>query len=754
MHRHSPATLALTLAALVLGARDGSGQTPVRANGAAPVASATRTAVAPAVDGRLDDAAWAAAPALEAFVQREPFEGRPASERTAVRVLFDDEALYIGAWLYDREPSAIVAGETRRDIDLKEADAFRIILDTFLDRQNGFVFGTTPGGIEHDGQVTREGQGGFSGQVRQQRGSGGGYNINWDGSWEVATSQDADGWYAEFRIPFATLRYEKGGPQVWGINFARTIRRRNEEVLWAPVPRNFDFYRVSMAGTLRAIEAPARRAFTVTPYALTSGRRDYVAGTATDYAFEAGGDAKVGLTQGLTLDLTLNTDFAQVEVDEEQLNLTRFPLFFPEKRPFFLENAGTFSVGSPQDVEIFFSRRIGIAGDAAVPIVGGGRLTGKAGGFDIGLLSLQTDRLNGVDETGLPVQLAAPNHFSVARVLREMGNRTRLGGIAVSRINTDSSGDHNYTVAVDGRLGIGQNLTFDGYAARTDKVGVEGGESAWAASGSYAGRTWEFGGTFREVGESFTPDLGFVRRTAYRYRSLRVLRHVRTPNVSWFRELRPHVSYFENLGLDGFSETRLIHIDSHFEFADGAFFQLPAFNFTREGLREPFEIAEGVTVPAGTYDNFEWGFDFNTNRSARLYVDGRTDIGGFYSGHRAGGNLTVGVRAGESLVTDLGFNYYAVRLKEGDFETALTRLRAAWSFSPRVYLQALVQYNDQTETFSSNLRFGWLGTAGTGFYIVYNDIENTGPFERTGFRRGPLDRTVVVKFTRQFAVGL
>jgi hypothetical protein len=729
-----------------------SAQAPGAGNGSAPALTASRATAPPVVDGRLDDAAWAGASALGGFVQREPFEGQPASERTEVRVLFDDEAVYIGAWLFDREPGAIVAGESRRDKDLAESDAFRVIFDTFLDRQNGFVFGTTPAGIEHDGQVTREGQGGFTGQVRQQRGSGGGYNINWDGSWEVATSQDAEGWYAEFRIPFATLRYGKGGAQRWGLNFGRTIRRRNEEVLWAPVPRNFDFYRVSMAGTIR-LEAPARRAVTVTPYALTSGRRDYVLGGETDYGLEAGADAKLGLTQSLTLDLTLNTDFAQVEVDEEQINLTRFRLFFPEKRPFFLENAGTFAVGTPQEAELFFSRRIGIQSGAAVPIMGGGRLTGKAGGFDIGLLSLQTDRLNGVVD-GLPTELAPPNHYSVLRVLREMGNRTRLGGMAVSRINTDDGADHNYSFALDGRLGLGQNLTFDGYAARTDMVDVEGGETAWAASGSYAGRTWEFGATLREVGENFEPEVGFVPRTAYRFRSLRVLRHVRTPNVSWFRELRPHISYRENLGLDGFSETRLIHIDSHFEFADGAFFQLPAINFTREGLREPFEIAEGVVLPAGTYDNVEWGFDFNTNRSARLYFDGRTDIGGFYSGHRAGGNLTIGTRIGDALVADLGLNYYAVWLREGDFETALARLRVAWSFTPRIYLQALLQYNDQTDTFSSNLRFGWLGTAGTGLYLVYNDTENTGPFQRTGFRRGPLDRTLVLKFTRQFELGL
>jgi hypothetical protein len=747
----------LLCAACLLGApgpvaaQAGTGSARNTAGGTiAGLATAARTAKPPVIDGRPDEAEWQAAPVVGGFVQREPFEGQAATERTEVRILFDATSLFIAAWLFDTDAGAIVLGETRRDAELSNSDAFRILLDTYLDRQNGFIFGTTPAGIEFDGQVTREGQGGFTGQLRQAAGSGGGFNVNWDGSWDVATTRDERGWYIEFRIPFATLRYDRSGAQQWGLNFARVIRRRNEESVWSPIPRQFDFYRVSAAGLLDGLEAPARKPFSVTPYLLASGRRDYVLGSSTDYDFAAGGDAKIGLAQSLTLDLTVNTDFAQVEVDDQQINLTRFNLFFPEKRPFFLENAGTFSVGTPQEVEIFFSRRIGIASGQAVPILGGGRLTGRVAGFNIGLLDLQTERLERSDAaTGDILTVAPANNYGVARVLRELGNRTRLGGTVVSRINTADGHDHNWTWAADGRLGLGQSFTVDAYVAGTDKVNASNGERAGAVSGTWTTRNWEAAATYREVGENFTPEVGFVPRLAYRFASARALRHVRTPGVRWFRELRPHFTYREYWDLDGFSETRLIHFDSHFEFANGAFFQLPALNITREGLKDPFEIAEGVVVPPGTYDNLEWGFAYNTNRSARVVLEGRVDIGGFYSGHRAGGDNTLTVRAGDTFVAALRANYYRVWLKQGDFETAVLGLRAAWSFTPRIYLQALLQYNDRTESFSSNLRFGWLGTAGTGLYLVYNDTESTGPFARTGIERGAVDRTLVLKFTRQ-----
>jgi hypothetical protein len=721
---------------------------PARGEAARTAATAARAQQPPRLDGRLDDDVWANAPVLAGFVQREPVEGTPVSERTELRVLYDERALYIGAWLSDSEPDGIVAGEARRDTDISDADALVLVVDTYLDRQNGFVFGTTPAGIEYDGQVTREGEGGAGQMLRQQSGAGGGFNKNWDGSWEVATSRDGNGWYAEFRIPFATLRYAGSGAQVWGLNAARRIRRRNEEAFWAPIPRQYNLYRVSLAGML-TLEAPPARTASITPYVLASGRRDYVSATSADGDFDAGADAKLGLSSSLTLDLTLNTDFAQVEVDEEEVNLTRFRLFFPEKRPFFLENAGTFAVGTPQEVELFFSRRIGIAEGAAVPILGGGRLTGKVGGWTVGLLDIQTESVSG--GTGAAaIELAPAHNFSVARVLRELPGRSRIGAILVNRFATGAGGGEHHAYGADARVGVTDALTLESYLARTHTDDVAGPAYAASFGASYNDADWSIGGTYREVQRGFSPEVGFLSRSEYRFGTARVLRRYRFPGAAWFRELRPHISWREFYDLDGFTTTRLVHVDSHFEFANGAFFQLPALNFTREGLREPFTIAPDVVVAPGTYDNFEWGFAFNTNTSAPVSLRGTIDIGGFYSGWRAGSTSTLTVRFSDAFNVALRGTYYDVNLAEGEFHTAALRLRASYSFSPRLYLQSLLQYNDQTKAFSSNIRLGWLANAGTGLFIVYNDLEQVRPLERDNLVAGPQERALILKFTRQF----
>ena len=723
----------------------------------APSTGATAITRAPVIDGRLDDDAWGGAPILDGFTQREPAEGAPVSERTEVRLLQDDEALYIGAWLYDRDPDAVVFGQTLRDASLNDADAFVVILDTYLDRQNGFVFGTTPAGIEYDGQVSNEGRGGGGGGGRQQRGSGGGFNLNWDGSWEVRTTQDGQGWYAEMRIPFSTLRYGSGTEQTWGLNFERRIRRNNEQSVWAPIPRQFDLYRVSMAGTV-SLSAPARRTFTVSPYVLGDAQKNYrVDSPETDFGSQVGGDVKIGLNQSLTLDLTVRTDFAQAEVDDQQVNLTRFSLFFPEKRAFFLENAGAFSVGSGRSAELFFSRRIGLQSGQEVPIQAGARLTGRVGEFQIGALNIQTDDLRLADpETGLVETISPANNFGVVRAFREFGNRTQLGGIFVSRLNTDDTDDYNLTYGIDGRLGIGQALTLDGWAGLTTTPvaageagdGFNDGEYGFAGNGRYVTRDWQVSAGYRQIGTDFNPEVGFLNRRAYRHFNTRILRHIRTEGVAWFREFRPHVSWNQFWTLDGFSESYVIHIDNHFQFENGAFFQLPGFNFTGEGLEEPFEIREGIVIPPGTYDNVDWEFRANTNRGAPLSLSGGWNLGGFFSGTRFGPNATIQYRYQDRFTASVSANYFDVRLDEGDFTTAVVRLNGSYSFTPRIYVQANLQYNDDTKDFGTNIRLGWLDTAGTGLFIVYNDQEHLGRFATTGTLRGPLTRQLVIKYSR------
>jgi hypothetical protein len=708
-----------------------------------PVARAVRVPRPPRLDGTLDDPLWQTAPALSDLTQHEPVDDAPASERTEVRILFDDVAIYLGARMHDRDAAGIVRGEVRRDADLTNQDGLLLVMDTYRDRQNAFVFGTTPAGIEYDGQVTREDERAFGGLgiTRQQTTIGGGLNLNWDGTWEVTTSVDSAGWTAVFRIPFATLRYGSGKSPVWGLNLARYIRRRNEQAFWAPIPRQYTIYRLTEAGSLEGLEPPTNRVAQVTPFVRGGLSRNYVTANEADASGEVGADAKFGVTPSMTLDLTYNTDFAQVEVDEQQINLSRFNLFFPEKRPFFLENAGFLAFGVPQAAELFFSRRIGISRDGReVPILGGGRLSGKAGKFQIGLIELQTRELEG---SPLGPEIASTN-YGVARVLRELPNRSRVGGIFSSRLNTDSTADYNLTYGLDARIGVRSEFTFDVWGARTETPGRNESSNAFHLAGAFIDRNWEVGLATRRFAQDFNPELGFLDRPGTQFYTVRVLRHIRTPGIPWFREYRPHLTYRQYDDLTGFTETRLIHIDSHFEFADGAFFQLPALNWTREGLKEPFEIANGVVVPPGTYDNFEWGFEYNSNLSAPLSVSGSIDIGGFYSGHRKGTGLNVNARIGESFVSTVRLVLEDVDLPQGDFTTTLIGLKTGYSFTPRMFLQSLIQYNNQGRSLSGNIRFGWLGPAGTGLFLVYNEGRQTG----TGSR--PLERAFIAKFTRQF----
>jgi hypothetical protein len=708
---------------------------------ARPAAHAVKVTRAPVIDGRLDDSSWAAAAPLAGMVQHEPFDGQPATERTEIRIVFDGAALYIGARLYDRSPGEIIRGESRRDISLKEQDSFLILLDTFHDRQNAFVFGTTPAAVEHDGQVTKEGEGGFGGPATSAPTvTGANENVNWDGTWTVATSVDSAGWTAEFRIPFATLRYASGKVQTWGLNFARFIRRRNEEDFWAPIPRQHTLFRVSQAGTLDRLEPPGQRVALLTPYVLGSVRKDYLAGAAADGAAEVGFDAKLGVSQSLVADLTYNTDFAQVEVDEEQINLTRYNLFFPEKRPFFLENAGTFAFGTPQSVDLFFSRRIGISPDGLpVPIRGGARLSGRIGGLTVGLLDVQTQSVQAAGATVIP-----NDNYSVGRVVYELPHRSRIGAIVASRLDTDSTGDYNVTGGIDGKLGIGEAVSIDAYLAHSKTPTISRASNSFNLAGTYTTRKWEVGSAVRQVDPGFNPELGYLERPTFRFWSFRILRHLRTPGVAWFRETRPHITFRQYDDVNGAPQSRLLHVDSHWVFANGSFIELPGLNFTREALRDSFNIAKNVWIPAGVYDHFEWATVFNTNLSAPYSLSGDLTIGGFYTGHRAGGSVSITARPNDRFNLGLRLGYTGVRLPEGNFDVALVGVRLAYAFTPRIYLQSLTQYNNQTESLSANVRFGWLGPAGTGLFLVYNEGRATGDLTS-----GLLDRAFVVKFTRQ-----
>ena len=713
--------------------------------------AATPSAVAPVVDGDvLGDPAWAAVPFATGFRQTNPDEGQPATERTEVRIAFTADTLYVGVVCYDRDPDAIIVTDSRRDSSLSDSDSFQLIFDTFLDKQNGFVFGTSPAGQEYDGQVVNEGVGGSGmGRGGASRGGGGGFNLNWDGVWQVRTQVSDSGWSAEFAIPFRTLRYPAGNPQTWGVNFQRTIRRRNETAYWAPLTLQYNLFRVSQAGQLSGLQVPAgaTRNLQLTPYVtgeLTRLDAHPDSGTALG---DAGVDLKYSVTSGLTLDATYNTDFAQVEVDEQQINLDRFNLFFPEKRPFFLENAGAFTVtnaggavqGDPAQTELFFSRRIGITDDGhVVPIRTGARLSGKvSNAVTVGFLNMQTEEVDG---------LAPANNFTVARMRRDLPNRSSIGGLFVNRQATGrlaADRDFNRTYAVDGRMGIGGNADIQGFVGRTDTPGREGRDHAYNVGANYESQTWRFQGGFMESGEDFNPEVGFTRRVGFRKVDGGVFYTWRPENFLKSFELRPHVTFNRFWDFNGFMETSLLHMDNRWEFEDSSSL-ITAWNVRGEGVREAFSIS-GIPVPPGEYEWSEGNIWFNYNRSAPVNAGVQLVFGGFFGGDILSVRSSLNARHEETFNFSLIWTRNDIDLPAGSVVTNLVGTRVGYNFSPRLFAQSLVQYNDSAQLWSVNFRFGWLQDANTGLFLVYNETEDYGGVIHSG-----AGRSLILKFSYLF----
>jgi hypothetical protein len=701
-----------------------------------PVARAAALAAAPLLDGNvIDDPAWAGVQPINEFWQIQPSAGQPASQRTEVFVGFTERALHIGVIAYDDRPLGIVSTDSRRDSSLEDTDSFRVLIDGLLDRQNGYVFGTNPAGIEYDGQVSREAQG------QAISGGEGGFNLNWDAPWEVRAVVSDIGWSAEMEIPFTSLRFGRGAEQTWGFNFERRIRRNNEIAFWAPMSQDRNLFRVSEAGSIEGIVVPVQRNLQLTPYVLGRTRRGgALDSTQSDEDF--GFDLKYSITPSLTLDATFNTDFAQVEVDEQQVNLDRFRLFFPEKRAFFLENAGQFTVGNPQEVELFFSRRIGIQAGAPIPIDGGLRLSGKLGArTNIGLLRMSAEGLEGI---------APGNDYTVARVNQELPNRSAIGAMLVQRDGDGSlpgsaADDENRTYALDGRWGIGRNALIQAWVAKTDTPGFAGRDDAFALSGEYNDADWTFGLGYTEVGESFNPEVGFLARSDYRKFDGRVFRRVRPSGWGNLFEIRPHAVYRGYWDFDGFQETGFLHLDAHWEFLSGREFHT-GVNFTTEGLKEPFDIVPGVTVEPGTYQHEELQLVYQGDGSAPLNVGLRSFIGGRFGGDRVTLEPTVRYRIRDKFSSEFSYNYnrFDLPVPGGEFTADLWRLRLSYSFTPRVLLQMLMQYSEQADTVSTNLRFSWLQSANAGLYVVYNEADERG------FGVLPRGRELVIKYSRIF----
>ena len=686
------------------------------------VASAVKVDAELTIDGVLDESTWMNASPLGQFIQAEPFTGMPGSERTEVRLLYDNDAIYIGVMLYDRDPSLIVTTDTRRDAGLDSMDSFQIIFDTFHDQQNGFVFGTNVAGIQYDAQVRDQGDPATS----------------WDGSWDVRTSMVPDGWSAEFRIPLRTLRYGPA-PQTWGVNFFRNIQRTRERTYWSPLERVYDLGRLTSAGELRGLHLETPRNFKLLPYVVGSADRNFAPSALTDLDGDLGIDAKFGLTPSLNLDLTVNTDFAQVEVDTQQINLSRFNLRFPEKRPFFLENSGLFTIGKDDELDLFFSRRIGLDENGVlVPITAGGRLTGKVAGLNVGVLNMQTD----------DTPTVSANNFSVMRVSRELPNRSGIGAMFVNRSATgELSGSDNWnrTWGADGRLGLGEYFTMAGFAARTETPGLTGRDYAYNIDSEYSDSRHRVGFEYGRTGEDFNPEVGFLENEdGYRRMFFRVQETMRQQKIrDWgFREWQPHATYTRYDYLDGGLSNADLHVDNHWDWENGYRVDT-ALNGNWEGFRVPFEIYPGVIVPVGEHGGLFFRMRGNTDARKWISAEMEWEVGRFLTGHQNSPEVEVVLRDGGRLTVDTTWAHRAIDLPEGSFRTNLGNMRVTYNFTPSVFIQGLIQYNDRTDRWSSNLRFHLLETAGTGLFVVYNDTESLNGL-------GPINRAFMVKYIRQF----
>lgn len=713
----------------------GFSQTPVLDNDTQirPTAVAVPIETDPLIDGNiLKDEVWQKIKPFGGLLQSQPNYGQMASERTEIRIAYTEHTFYLAVVCYDSDPDGLVVSDARRDALLDNTDAFLFIVDTYKDNQNGFIFGTNSLGVEYDAQVDNEGQGNQN-TNRQQGGTIGGFNLNWDGSWKVRTSVHDEGWSAEFAIPLRTIRFQPG--KDWGINFRRNIRKTNEIVYWSPMPIGFNLNRLSLAGTLTGLNLKTPRNLKVIPYVLGQLAKDFEANDPkAKFTPEVGGDIKFSITPSLTLDLTYNTDFAQVEVDEQQVNLDRFNLFFPEKRPFFLENAGLFSVGSPGEVDLFFSRRIGIGDDGnIVPIIGGARLSGKLDRTNVGLLTMFTDE---VEDAGIQ-----KNNFTVARVNHEFKGRSALGAAFINRSGIGVDDDFNSTIALDGKLGLGRKARMTGFYARTNGPMDTINEHSFRLKTDYIWNSWEIGGGYTEVGEGFNPEVGFLQRSAFRKPEARILYHYRPKNEnSVILELRPHISYNSFWNFEGFQETSYTHIDNHWEFKSGMEIHT-GLNLTTEGVLDPFEISDGVTVLPGTYRHSESQLVFFTNKSNPVSVNIRSVIGGSFGGKRYQQSATLSVRLGDKFNSDFIYLYNNYQLPVGDFTANIFRSQMTYSFRPNLYVQSLVQNNSANELWAVNLRLGWLQRANTGLFVVYNYNVREGD---------PLNNSIIVKYSRMF----
>lgn len=698
---------------------------PAGVANAQAVVQAVRAPQPPVVDAVLDEPFWQEVPTVTDFRQRVPVDGAPASERTELRVAFDENNLYFALVLHDSDPASIRRSILHREGRIDQDDNIRIGLDTYHDRRNAYIFEINPFGTQGDALITDE-----SMTLA---------DWNWEGIYESEARITEDGWVVEAAVPFTTIRFSDEDAPTMGILVERTIRRKNEFVYFPHVGQEFrsGLTQVSQYATLTGLEDLRRgRYMEVKPFAI-AGRsaegRSGDAPAATRALDEIGLDFKYSVTSNLTLDATLNPDFAQVEADNVQINLTRFGLFYPEKREFFLERAGLFDFGDARETEVFFSRRIGIDND----IAGGGRLTGQAGPISVGALSLFTDDARSPDGRRLPGGLN-----SVLRLRADPFPRTTVGGIFTS-LNTDSAG--NRVVGADAQVRFGGSSSVGAWAARSSSTD---GPTATAASvgASVGNRNFSAQAGFTRVPREFEPALGFVRRRDMQRYEGSVAAFPRFEQSRWARQLVAALNGAYIQGLDGVrqSTTLLSHTMLSFESGDWV-----ALNVRRrtEALQRP-AIIQRRELAAGDYGFTTAQLRFRTNESRRFSARGGVSQGGFWSGQRTEVSMGGAWKTGPHLTVggDYTWNDVSLPVPDGDFATRLFGVTVLGAVSRSLFANALVQWDDVSDVVQANVRINWIHTPGSDLFLVFDTGYLTGPLPDPRTDRWQR-RTGVVKLT-------
>ena len=691
------------------------------------------------VDGRLDDPVYQTVPAIDGFIQQLPDEGAPPTEPTEIWILFDDDNIYLSARCWDSQPERMVADEMTRDARaIWRNELLSVIFDTFHDGRNGMNFSTNPLGGLMDALVTDESA----------------VNLDWNTVWDAQTSLFEQGWMVEMMIPFKSLRFKAGGgEQTWGINVYRRVQWKNESSFLSPVPASLGprgMMQVSAAATLVGIEPPTTiKNLEIKPSAISGAftNKKVTPVRSNDLTGEVGIDVKYGLTRSLIADFTVNTDFAQVEADEQQVNLTRFSLFFPEKREFFLEGQGIFSFGDtgavnwggpPSDTPVlFFSRRIGLEGGSEVPIRAGGRVTGRAGPYSIGLLNIQTGDSASAD--------ALSTNFSVVRVKRDMLRRSNFGVIYTRRSRLENGLGVNQVYGADLNLRFYENINFTNYYAQTDTPGLAESNSSYRSKFDYTGDLYGITAEHLTVGKNFNPEIGFVRRDNFRRNFAQFRFSPRPRSIPWLRRMIYQGSFDYITDMTGTLETRASKLRLEMELENSDRWNLQ-YTDSFEGLPEEFKLTSDVILPVGGYSfgHLRTEYDFGTQRrlSGRLFFSRGT----FYSGTRSDVGYQGRAVFTPRLAIEPRLSVSDVDLPQGSFTTTLLGTRASFTVSPRMFLAALLQFNSSSKAVDTNIRFRWEYEPGSDLFIVYSDGRDTG---LEGFPRLE-NRSFVVKFTRLF----